>query len=99
MSKLTYLDEAGRARMVDVGDKAVTSRRTEARGELVCAPATLALVRAGKTPKVSAVATVELAGVMAAKRTANPIPLYYTLALSKVAGEIAMDEALPGARS
>ncbi len=96
MSKLTHLDADGRARMVDVGDKAVTSRRAEARGELVCAPATLELVRTGKTPKGSVLATAELAGVMAAKRTADLIPLCHTLALSKVAVEIALDEALPG---
>lgn len=96
MSRLTHLDEAGRARMVDVGNKAVTSRRAEAKGELVCAPATLELVRTGKTPKGSVIATAEIAGVMAAKRTADLIPLCHTLALSKVAVEIAMDEALPG---
>ena len=96
MSKLTHLDEAGRARMVDVGDKAVTSRRAEARGELTCSAVTLGLVRGGTTPKGSAISTAEIAGVMAAKRTAELIPLCHTLALSKVDVEITMDEALPG---
>ncbi|TNE42606.1 MAG: cyclic pyranopterin monophosphate synthase MoaC [Sphingomonadales bacterium] len=96
MSKLTHLDEAGRARMVDVGHKAVTSRRAEARGELTCSAATLELVRAGKTPKGNVIATAELAGVMAAKRTADLILLCHTLELSKVDVEITMDEALPG---
>ena len=57
--------------MVDVGDKAVTSRRAETQGELRCAAETLAAVRAGTTPKGSVIATAELAGVMAAKRTAD----------------------------
>lgn len=96
MSKLTHLDESGRARMVDVGDKPVTSRRAEARGELICAAETLALVKAGKTPKGSVIATAELAGVMAAKRTSDLIPLCHPLALSKVEVAITLDETLPG---
>ena len=96
MSGLSHLDAAGRARMVDVGDKPVSARRAEARGELRCAPATLDKVRAGTTPKGSVVATAELAGVMAAKRTADLIPLCHPLALSQVVVEIAIDDALPG---
>lgn len=96
MTKLTHLDDDGRARMVDVGDKAVTSRHATARGELVCAPETLELVRSGKTPKGSVIGTAELAGVMGAKRTADLIPLCHPLSLSKVAVEIAIDENLPG---
>ena len=98
MSRLTHIDESGRARMVDVGDKAVTSRRAEAMGEIVCAPETLDLVKAGKSPKGSVITTAELAGVMAAKRTADLIPLCHPLALSKVEVEIVIDEALPGFR-
>lgn len=96
MTKLTHLDENGRARMVDVGDKAVTARLATARGELVCAPETIELVRAGKTPKGAVIGTSELAGVMGAKRTADLIPLCHPLSLSKVAVEIAVDERLPG---
>ena len=96
MTKLTHLDADGRARMVDVGDKAVTSRIATARGELVCAPETLELVREGKTPKGSVIGTAELAGVMGAKRTADLIPLCHPLALSKITVGIEADEALPG---
>lgn len=96
MSGLSHLDSEGRARMVDVGGKAATSRRAEARGELRCLPETLAAVRAGTTPKGSVIATAELAGVMAAKRTADLIPLCHPLALSQVVVEIAIDDALPG---
>lgn len=96
MSRLTHLGGDGRARMVDVGDKAVTSRRAEARGELICAIETLELVKAGETPKGSVIGTAELAGVMGAKRTADLIPLCHPLALSKIEVEITPDEALPG---
>ncbi|TXI08676.1 MAG: cyclic pyranopterin monophosphate synthase MoaC [Novosphingobium sp.] len=96
MTGLTHLDGEGRARMVDVGDKPVTTRQAEARGELRCLPETLAAVRAGTTPKGSVIATAELAGVMAAKRTADLIPLCHPLALTKVAVEIVIDGALPG---
>lgn len=82
--------------MVDVGDKAVTSRRAEAQGELRCAAETLAAVRAGTTPKGSVIATAELAGVMAAKRTADLIPLCHPLALTQVVVDIAIDDALLG---
>lgn len=96
MNDLSHIDAAGRARMVDVGDKPVTTRRAESRGELLCAPATLDKVRAGETPKGSVIATAELAGVMAAKRTAELIPLCHPLALSQVLVEIAVDDSLPG---
>ena len=96
VSTLSHLDGDGRARMVDVGDKPVTTRRAESRGELLCAPATLDKVRAGETPKGSVIATAELAGVMAAKRTAELIPLCHPLALSQVLVEIAIDDSLPG---
>ncbi len=96
MSRLTHLGGDGRARMVDVGDKAVTSRRAEARGELVCSAETLKLVKAGETPKGSVIGTAELAGIMGAKRTADLIPLCHPLALSKIEVEITLDEALPG---
>ena len=96
MSGLSHLDGEGRARMVDVGDKPVTTRRAEVRAALRCDPATLAAVRAGTTPKGSGIATADLAGVMAAKRTAELIPLCHPLALTKVVVEIAIDDALPG---
>lgn len=96
MTGLSHLDESGRARMVDVGDKAVTRREAAAAGVLRCAAETLALVRAGAAPKGNVIATAELAGVMAAKQTAALIPLCHPLPLSQVVVEIALDETLPG---
>lgn len=98
MSGLSHIDEGGRARMVDVGDKAETDRRATAEGALVCAAETLALVREGRAPKGAVIATAELAGVMGAKRTADLIPLCHPLPLTKVDVQIAPDEALPGFR-
>ena len=98
MTKLTHLDDDGRARMVDVSDKAVTARVASATGTLTCKRDTLDLVLAGKTPKGSVVATAELAGVMAAKRAADLIPLCHPLPLTKAEVRIEMDEALPGFR-
>lgn len=82
--------------MVDVGDKPVTSRRAVAFGELVCSADTLAMVRRGEAPKGSVIATAELAGVMAAKRTADLIPLCHPLPISHIEVTIRIDEALPG---
>ena len=98
MSGLSHVDEDGRARMVDVSHKPATARIAAAEGYLTCLPATLAAVREGATPKGSVVATAELAGVMAAKRTAELIPLCHPLPLTRVAVTIAPDEALPGFR-
>ncbi len=98
MTRLSHLDEAGRARMVDVSDKAATARTATAQGHLRCRPETLAEVRAGTNPKGSVIETAELAGVMAAKRTAELIPLCHQLPLTKAAVTIAMDGELPGFR-
>lgn len=98
MSKLSHIDPAGRARMVDVTGKQTTDRSASAEGVLTCAAETLSLVREGKTPKGSVIATAELAGVMGAKRTADLIPLCHPLQLTKVAVTIEADGALPGFR-
>ena len=98
MSKLTHLDESGRALMVDVWDKPATARTATAAGTLCCAAETLAQVRAGTTPKGSVIATAQLAGVMAAKRTAELIPLCHPLPLTKAEVRIDIDENLPGFR-
>ena len=84
MSKLTHLDEAGRARMVDVSDKASTAREAVAEGFLRMSPATLALAMSGEGRKGDVRAVAEIAGVMAAKKTADLIPMCHPLALSKV---------------
>ena len=80
---LTHLDEDGRVRMVDVGDKTATRRMAVAEGRIDCAPETLALVIDGTAPKGAVIATAEIAGVMAAKRTSDLIPLCHPLALEK----------------
>ena len=98
MSELTHLDEAGRARMVDVSDKPVTARTATAAGTLRCAAETLAQVRAGTMPKGSVIGTAELAGVMAAKRAAELIPLCHPLPLTKAEVRIEIDDSLPGFR-
>ncbi|GLR48363.1 cyclic pyranopterin monophosphate synthase MoaC [Sphingomonas astaxanthinifaciens] len=98
MSKLSHLDGEGRAQMVDVTDKAPTQRTAAASGSLRCASETLSLVREGKAPKGAVVTTAELAGIMAAKRTAELIPLCHSLPLTKVAVTIMEDPDLPGYR-
>ena len=85
MSALTHLDQTGAARMVDVSEKAATSRTAVAEGFIAMAPATLALVETGTASKGDVVATARIAGIMAAKRTHELIPLCHPLALTKAA--------------
>ncbi len=84
MSKLTHFDEEGRARMVDVGAKDETERTATARGAVVMAPETLATIVEGRAKKGDVLAVARLAGIMAAKRTAELIPLCHPLMLSNV---------------
>ncbi len=84
MSGLTHLDERGRARMVDVGDKPVTRRRAEAEAVLVAGEEVMAAVREGRTPKGNVFETARIAGTMAAKRTSELIPLCHPLPLDAV---------------
>jgi len=98
MSNLSHIDDSGRARMVDVSDKDATTRTATAGGTLTCQPETLAQVRAGTTPKGAVIHTAELAGVMAAKRTAELIPLCHPLPLTKIDVRITIDDSLPGFR-
>jgi len=81
---LTHLDEEGRVRMVDVGGKTASRRIAVAEGRVDCAPETLALVVDRAAPKGAVIATAEIAGVMAAKRTSDLIPLCHPLGLEKV---------------
>lgn len=81
---LTHFDAAGRAAMVDVSGKEETSRTATARGRIVMAPATLALIREGRAGKGDVLGVARLAGIMAAKRTSDLIPLCHPLMLSKV---------------
>ncbi|MEP6982378.1 MAG: cyclic pyranopterin monophosphate synthase MoaC [Sphingomicrobium sp.] len=98
MSGLSHVDEAGRARMVDVSDKPATVRTATARGTLTCRAETLEQVRAGTAPKGTVVQTAELAGVMAAKRTAELIPLCHPVPLTHVEVRIEIDDSLSGFR-
>lgn len=84
MSKLSHLDAAGAARMVDVSDKAVTQRAARAEGFIGMQPSTLALIEAGAAKKGDVLATARIAGIMAAKRTSELIPLCHPLAVTKV---------------
>jgi len=84
MSELSHLDDAGNARMVDVGAKEVTDRRAVARAEVRMAPATADAVRRGDAPKGEVIGTARLAGIQAAKRTSELIPLCHPLPLSFV---------------
>ncbi len=96
MAKLTHLAGDGSSNMVDVGDKAVTTRTATASGAVIMAPQTLALIRAGDAKKGDVIGTARLAGIMAAKRTHELIPLCHPLALSNISVEITADDALPG---
>ena len=88
MSGLTHFDAEGRATMVDVGDKAVTERSATARGAVVMAPQTLEIIEEGRAAKGDVLAVARLAGIMAAKRTADLIPLCHPLALTRVAVDL-----------
>jgi cyclic pyranopterin phosphate synthase len=90
---LSHTDEEGRARMVDVGGKPVTDRRAVARGEVRMSPATAALVEAGDAPKGDVVSTARIAGIQAAKRTFELIPLCHPLPLSFVDVAVDVDAA------
>ena len=92
MSQLTHLDAQGQAHMVDVGAKAETEREAIAAGRVLMQPETLRLLRAGNLPKGDVLSTARIAGIMAAKRTADLIPLCHQLALTKVAVEFEFDE-------
>ncbi|KUR71131.1 molybdenum cofactor biosynthesis protein MoaC [Novosphingobium fuchskuhlense] len=89
MSELTHLDAQGRARMVDVGGKAETQRVAVALGRIRMNAATLAALRDGTAPKGDVLAVARIAGIMAAKRTAELIPLCHPLALDAVSVEFA----------
>ncbi len=87
-SKLTHMDERGQAHMVDVGDKPDTKRTAIARGEVHLAPDTLALIVSGQAPKGDVFAAARIAGIMAAKKTSELIPLCHPLALTRVAVDL-----------
>jgi len=90
--KLSHLDERGRARMVDVGSKPDTERVAVAKGEIIMRPETLALIQEGGIPKGDVLAVAQVAGVMAAKRVAELIPMCHPLLLTHVQVDFAPDE-------
>jgi cyclic pyranopterin phosphate synthase len=92
-ARLTHLDERGRIRMVDVGEKPVTRREAIARGEVRMAPATLEAIVGGKLKKGEALAAARLAGIMAAKRTHEMIPLCHQIPLEVVEVDLSPDTA------
>lgn len=97
-SSLSHIDETGRARMVDVGHKPDTERIAVARGEIHMRAETLALIRGGALKKGDALSVAQVAGVMAAKRTSELIPLCHPLLLNQILVEFEMDDELPGVR-
>ena len=94
--RLTHLDETGRARMADVSEKEDSERMAVARGEVHMRRETLELIRAGALKKGDALAVARIAGITAAKRTSDLIPLCHPLPLTQVDVDLTFDESLPG---
>ena len=97
-SRLSHVNEAGEAHMVDVSDKPVTARTAIAEGFVAMKPETLALLKRGDAPKGDVLATARIAGIMAAKRTHELIPLCHPLALAKVTVDLETNSGPPGVR-
>lgn len=95
---LTHIGARGEASMVDVGAKAETERTAIAEGTVTMRPETLELIRQGNAKKGDVIATARIAGIMAAKKTSELIPLCHPLLLTKVAVDIEPDDTLPGLR-
>lgn len=93
MTRLTHIDESGAARMVDVADKPVTLREATARGTIRMAPATAAAIRAGDLKKGDVLGVAKLAGIMAAKKTADLIPLCHPLPIDAVTIDLEIGES------
>ena len=96
--RLSHIGDKGEARMVDVSDKPATARTAVAEGFIAMAPATLALLESGETPKGDVIATARIAGIMAAKRTHELIPLCHALSVTKVSIDLESTAELPGVR-
>ena len=92
MNKLTHLDATGNAHMVDVSDKHVTSRSATAKAQVLMLPETLALILGGTAKKGDVLATARIAGIMAAKKTHELIPLCHPLLITKVSIDFVADE-------
>jgi len=97
-TRLSHVNQAGEAHMIDVSDKPLTARTAIAEGFIAMKPDTLELLMRGDAPKGDVLATARIAGIMAAKRTHEFIPLCHPLALTKVAVELAPNNQPPGVR-
>jgi cyclic pyranopterin phosphate synthase len=93
MAGFTHFDKEGKARMVDVSDKAETERVATAQGSVIMQPATLALIKDGRVKKGDVLSVARLAGIMGAKKTPDLIPLCHPLALTSVRVDLTLDEA------
>lgn len=96
MTGLTHIGASGEARMVDVTEKDATVRVAVAEGRVVMRPATLALILSGDAKKGDVLGTARIAGILAAKRTHELIPLCHPIALTRIALDLAADDGLPG---
>ncbi len=96
LDRLSHIDDSGKAHMVDVGDKADTERWALARGEVLLKASTLALIREGLMKKGDVLSVAQIAGIMAAKKTSELIPLCHPLPIHQVDVTLALDEQLPG---
>ncbi len=94
--KLTHLDSDGNAQMVDVGEKPITHRMAKARGQVVLLPTTVEMINKGLMKKGDVLTVAKIAGIQAAKKTSELIPLCHPLIINKIEVELHIDEALPG---
>jgi cyclic pyranopterin phosphate synthase len=99
MTKLTHADDSGRARMVDVGSKDTTVRIARATGAIRMNHSTLEVIRANGLKKGDVLAVARIAGIMAAKKTSELIPLCHPVAVSDVGVDFTLDDSLPGIRA
>jgi len=97
-SKLTHIDPSGEARMVDISEKPATAREARARGAVRMSREALAAIVAGNLPKGEVMATARIAGIQAAKRTSELIPMCHPLALTLIEVQCVSDDDLPGIR-
>jgi cyclic pyranopterin phosphate synthase len=93
---LTHIDAKGNANMVDVGNKPVTQRMARARGQILLKPSTIALIKEGSMKKGDVLTVAKIAGIQAAKRTAELIPLCHPLMINKIDITLEINDSLPG---
>ncbi len=98
MTRLTHTDESGQARMVDVSSKSSSARVAVATGAIRMSPTTLAAIRGNSLKKGDVLSVARIAGIMAAKKTSETIPLCHPIALADIQVEFTLDDSLPGVR-